>query len=161
MYTDQQTDATRLRHAIARFLALRIDGLVQQAAHGPHALTWALRHLVEEIRTGQPSDDSAPPAAAWPDQDDETDTQDRRATREHAPARTTQRKTHHPPRRTVMLTHDHPTRTGPSVRHGHPTHGRLPTWQRQHVQVHGARTGPRDTSALDGQRVRHGRRGGR
>lgn len=161
MSTDCDAQATLLRHAIARFLALRIDGLVQQAASGPHVLTWALRHLVEEIRTGPPTTDPAPSVALWPDQDEETDTPDRRATREYAPARTTQRNTHHPPRRTVMLTHDHPTRTGHLFRHGHPTHGRLPTWQRQHVPVHGARTGPRDTSALDGQRVRHGRRGGR
>jgi hypothetical protein len=162
MPMDCDAHATLLRHAIARFVEVRIDGLVHSAASGSYVLTWALRHLVEEIRTGPPHTDPAPLAALWPDdEDEETDTPDRRATREDAPARTTPRNTHHSPRRTVMLTQDHPPRTGPIVRHGHSTHGRLPTWQRQHVPVHGARTGPRDTSALDGHRVRHGRRGGR
>lgn len=159
MHDDLYAHAILLRHAIARFVERRIDGLVHSAASGPHALTWALRHLVEEIRTGPPTTDPAPSVALWPDK--ETDTPDRRATRKHAPTRMRQRNTPHSPRRTVMLTQDHPTRTGPRVRHGYPMHGRLPTWQRQHVPVHGARTGPRETNALDGQRIRHGRRGER
>jgi hypothetical protein len=137
MSTDCDAHATLLRHAIARFLALRIDGLVQQAAHGPHALTWALRHLVEEIRTG-------PRAQPWPD-DEDSDTPYR---------------THHH-RRTVMIAPDRHERAGHILRHGRTTHGRLPTRQRHHPQVHGARTGSRDPNALDDQRVRHGRRGGR
>lgn len=127
----------RLRDEIARFVELRIDGLVLSATSGPHALTWALRHLVEEIRTG-------PRAEPWPD-DEDTDTQHR---------------IHHH-RRTVMIAPDRHERAGQIHRHGRITHGRLPTWQRHRPQGHGARTGSRGAGVAPGQRVRHGRRGGR
>lgn len=161
MHDDLHAHATLLRHAIARFVELRIDGLVRSAASGSRALTWALRHLVEEIRTGPPSGDHAPPAAAWPDEEDETDTQDMRATRERPPALTTQRRIHRHPRRIAMIAQDYYERAGQILRHGRTTHGRLPTWQRQRPQVHGARTGPRSTGVIVGQGVRHGRRGRR
>ena len=158
MHTDQQTDATRLHHELARFIEVRIDGLVQSAASGPHALTWALRHLVEEIRTGAPTDRHDPRAHAWPE--DEDDVPETRMARERHPLRSTQRTTQDQ-RRTVMIAPDRHERAGQILRHERITYGRLPTWQRHRSQMHGARTGQHGTGVVPGQRVRHGRRGGR